>query len=234
MKDGPLLSVENLSGGYGDIIVVNDLSLVLPEGEAACVTGRNGVGKSTLVRLITGALKPASGKVVFDGQDLTAAPAHGRARQGQGMGYAPQEGVVFDTLTVSENLTLHHRDRSLERYSDLFTAFPRLSERLAQRAGTLSGGEKKILSFCRALAEDTALVILDEPTEGVQPENIALMAEVINRGKADGRSFLIIEQNLSLVETVADQALLMDHGECIYAHTGTKNIRLELTQRLKI
>jgi len=232
MSGALLLSVENLSGGYGDIIVVNDLTLALPEGEAACVTGRNGVGKSTLMRLITGSLKPASGKVVFDGQDLTAAPAYGRARQG--MGYAPQEGVVFDTLTLSENLTLHHRDRSLKRYDDLFTAFPRLSERLAQRAGTLSGGEKKILSFCRALAENTALVILDEPTEGVQPENIALMAEAINRGKAGGRTFLIVEQNLSLVEAVADQALLMDHGECIYTHSGTENLRTELAQRLKI
>jgi ABC-type branched-subunit amino acid transport system ATPase component len=88
-------------------------------------------------------------------------------------------------------------------------------------AGTLSGGEKKILSFCRALAEDTRLVILDEPTEGVQPENIALMAEAINLAKDAGRGFLIVEQNLSLVEAVADQAALMDHGECIYTHSGT-------------
>jgi len=232
MNRAPLLSVENLSGGYGDIIVVNDLSLTLPKGQTACVTGRNGVGKSTLMRLITGSLKPASGRVMFGGQNLIGAPAHGRARQG--MGYAPQEGVVFDTLTVAENLTLHHRNRSLERYADLFKAFPRLPDRLAQRAGTLSGGEKKILSFCRTLAENTALVILDEPTEGVQPENIALMAEAINRGKAAGRTFLIVEQNLSMIEAVADQALLMDHGECIYTHSGTENLRAELAQRLKI
>jgi len=232
MSDEPLLSVADLSGGYGDVIVVNELSLSVARGEAVCITGRNGVGKSTLVRLITGSLQPASGTVWFSGQDLTAAPAHGRARQG--MGYAPQEGVVFDTLTVAENLTLHHRDRSLERYRDLFAAFPRLYDRLAQRAGTLSGGEKKILSFCRALAEDTALVILDEPTEGVQPENITLMAEAISRGKAAGRSFLIVEQNLSLVEAVADQALLMDHGRCIYTHSGTENLRAELAERLKI
>lgn len=232
MSGAALLSVEKLAGGYGEVIVVNDLSVTLPKGQVLCVTGRNGVGKSSLVRLITGSLKPVSGKIMFDGQDLTGAPAHSRTRQG--MGYAPQEGVVFNTLTVAENLTLHHRNRSLERYADLFAAFPRLSDRLAQRAGTLSGGEKKILSFCRALAENTALVILDEPTEGVQPENIALMAETINRGKAAGRAFLIVEQNLSLVEAVADQALLMDHGECIYTHSGTENLRAELAQRLKI
>jgi ABC-type branched-subunit amino acid transport system ATPase component len=181
MSVAPLLSIENLTGGYGEIVIVTGLSLSLSQGQVLCVTGRNGVGKSTLVRLVTGALRPASGRVVFEGADLTFAPAHGRARQG--MGYAPQEGVVFDTLSVAENLTLHHRDRSLDRYHDLFAMFPRLPDRLGQRAGTLSGGEKKILSFCRALAEDTRLVILDEPTEGVQPENIALMAEAINRGK---------------------------------------------------
>jgi ABC-type branched-subunit amino acid transport system ATPase component len=211
MSVAPLLSIENLTGGYGEIVIVTGLSLSLSQGQALCVTGRNGVGKSTLVRLVTGALRPASGRVVFEGADLTFAPAHGRARQG--MGYAPQEGVVFDTLSVAENLTLHHRDRSLDRYHDLFAMFPRLPDRLGQRAGTLSGGEKKILSFCRALAEDTRLVILDEPTEGVQPENIALMAEAINRAKDAGRGFLIVEQNLSLVEAVADQAALMHHGE---------------------
>jgi ABC-type branched-subunit amino acid transport system ATPase component len=232
MSGEPLLLVDNLSGGYGEIIVVSDLSLTLSRGQVVCISGRNGVGKSTLVRLITGSLKPASGNLVFDRQDLTYAPAHSRARQG--MGYAPQEGVVFDTLSVVENLTLHHRDRSLERYASLFAAFPRLSDRLAQRAGTLSGGEKKILSFCRALAEDTALVILDEPTEGVQPENIALMAEAINSGKEAGRAFLIVEQNLRLVEAVADKALLIDHGECVYTHFGTENLRRELAQRLQI
>ncbi|MCO6410647.1 ABC transporter ATP-binding protein [Hoeflea alexandrii] len=232
MKAAPLLSIDNLTGGYGEIVIVTDLSLALSQGQALCVTGRNGVGKSTLARLVTGSLMPASGQVVFLGEDLTFAPAHGRARQG--MGYAPQEGVVFDTLSVAENLTLHHRDRSLERYKELFAMFPRLPDRLGQRAGTLSGGEKKILSFCRALAEDTKLVILDEPTEGVQPENIALMAEAINRAKDAGRGFLIIEQNLSLVEAVADQAALMDHGECIYTHSGTINLRAELAERLKI
>jgi urea transport system ATP-binding protein len=141
MSVAPLLSIENLTGGYGEIVIVTGLSLSLSQGQALCVTGRNGVGKSTLVRLVTGALRPASGRVVFEGADLTFAPAHGRARQG--MGYAPQEGVVFDTLSVAENLTLHHRDRSLDRYHDLFAMFPRLPDRLGQRAGTLSGRRKE-------------------------------------------------------------------------------------------
>lgn len=211
----PGLIVEHLTGGYGEVIVVEDVTLSASPGTACCITGRNGVGKSTLLGLITGALIPRSGSVHLNGEDLTTLAASRRYRLG--MSYAPQERIVFDTLTVAENLTLHHNDRSLERYEGLFAQFPRMKERLGQKAGTLSGGEKKILSFCRAVAEQTSLVILDEPTEGVQSENITRMGGIINEAKAGGRSFVIVEQNLSLVEQVADDVLLIDHGRVIYA-----------------
>ena len=168
----PVLSIDALSGGHADITVIHRFSAAVAPGELAFVTGRNGVGKSTLVKLVGRA--PAGGgrgRLTFRGEDLTAAPGH--RRRHLGLGYAPQEGIVFDELTVAENLTLQYANRSLDRYEALFARFPFLAERLPQRAGTLSGGQKKILSFCRALAEDTALVILDEPTEGVQAENIA-------------------------------------------------------------
>lgn len=227
-----LLTLDDLSGGYGDISVVRRFSLVVETGTVTCIVGRNGVGKTTLVRLVTGSLQPRSGEVLFAGKPVTALPAH--RRRAIGMGFAPQEGVVFDGLTVLENLTLHFPDRSLQGYRALFDRFPRIEERLAQRAGTLSGGEKKILSFCRAVAEDTRLVILDEPTEGVQPENIKLMAEVINEEKQSGRAFLIVEQNLNFVESVADQALVMDHGECIYSTARQANLRGDLAERIKL
>lgn len=232
MSGEALLRLEGLSGGYGDITVVKDFSLDLDAGAAACVTGRNGVGKTTLVRLVTGSLVPRSGRVVLAGEDVTLLPAH--RRSAVGMGYAPQEGVVFDTLSVAENLVLHHPDRSLRRYAELFEAFPRIRERLQQRAGTLSGGEKKILSFCRALAEDTRLVVLDEPTEGVQPENIALMADAVARAKSGGRAFLIVEQNLNLVEAVADTAYVLDHGECTYSTSGETDLRTRLSRHLQL
>jgi branched-chain amino acid transport system ATP-binding protein len=233
MTVAPLLVIENVRGGYGDITIVSDFTTTLDSGQVTCIAGRNGVGKTTLVRLVTGALMPSSGKVGLAGADVTKVPAHDR--KGLGMGYAPQEGVVFDSLSVRDNLTLHHRDRSLTRYQSLFEIFPRIPERLDQRAGTLSGGEKKILSFCRAMAEDTQLVVLDEPTEGVQPENITLMAEAITRGKASGRAFLIVEQNLGLVEAVADTACLLDHGECIYTTTETgPQMRSQLSTRMQI
>ncbi|WP_419913987.1 ABC transporter ATP-binding protein [Hoeflea sp.] len=227
-----LLQVDNLSGGYGDVTVVRDVSISADRGQAVFITGRNGVGKSTLVKLIAGQLEPESGSIAMQGHDVTALPAHGRRQSG--IGYAPQESVVFDTLSILENLTLHYPDRDLERYHDLFGQFPRIEERLQQTAGTLSGGEKKILSFCRALAEDTPLVILDEPSEGVQPENIDRMARVILDEKANGRSFLIVEQNLTLVEEAADHAYLLDHGACVFETGRTDNLRDVLSQRLQI
>ena len=229
----PVLSIDALSGGHGDITVIHRFSAAVAPGELAFVTGRNGVGKSTLVKLVAGHLPVRAGRLTFRGEDLTAAPGHRRRRLG--LGYAPQEGIVFDELTVAENLTLQYASRSLDRYEALFARFAFLAERLAQRAGTLSGGEKKILSFCRALAEDTALVILDEPTEGVQAENIARMAAAIREAAVEGgRAFLVVEQNLNLVEEVADRVYLLDRGACVYDAPNGPDLRAALLDRLRI
>ena len=228
----PVLSIDALSGGHGDITVIHRFSAAVAPGELAFVTGRNGVGKSTLVKLVAGHLPLRSGRVTFRGEDLTAASAHRRRRLG--LGYAPQEGIVFDELTVAENLTLQYANRSLDRYEALFARFPFLAGRLAQRAGTLSGGEKKILSFCRALGEDTELVILDEPTEGVQAENIARMAEAIGGAAAGGRAFLVVEQNLNLIEQVADRVYLLDRGTCVFDAPNGAELRAALLERIRI
>lgn len=226
------LQIEALAGGYGEITVVRGVTFAVSAGSVTCIAGRNGVGKTTLARLMTGSLTPSAGRVALSGRDVTVLSAH--EHRTAGMGYAPQEGVVFDGLTVAENLTLHRSNRSLDGYAVLFERFPRILERRMQRAGTLSGGEKKIQSFCRAVAEDTALVVLDEPTEGVQPENIQLIAETIVEEKEQGRSFVIIEQNLTLVEAVADEALLMDHGQFIFATGQRDTMRRELSERMQI
>ena len=228
----PVLSVDALSGGHGDITVIHGFSAAVAPGELAFVTGRNGVGKSTLVKLVAGHLPVRAGRLRFRGEDLTAAPGHRRRRLG--LGYAPQEGIVFDELTVAENLTLQYASRSLDRYEALFALFPFLAGRLAQPAGTLSGGEKKILSFCRALGEDTALVVLDEPTEGVQAENIARMAGAIRAAAAAGRAFLVVEQNLNLVEEVADRVYLLDRGACVFDAPNGPDLRAALLERLRI
>ena len=227
-----VLSIDGLVGGHGEITVIRGFSAVIAPGEIAFVTGRNGVGKSTLLKLVAGHLPIRAGRVTFRGHDLTAAPAH--RRRHLGMGYAPQEDIVFNELTVAENLTLQYENRSLARYEALLTLFPFLCERLAQRAGTLSGGEKKILSFCRALAEETELVILDEPTEGVQTENISRMVEAIGRAAGSGRALFIVEQNLNLIEEAADRVYLLDHGRCALEAPNGPGLRAALLERLRL
>ena len=226
-----MLEIKGLSGGYNDLIVVRDISLDVSEGETVSVTGRNGVGKTTLMRLLSGSL-PCSGSVVnFLGTDMINLAEH--KRFALGISYAPQERIIFDDLSVEDNLTLHYQDTDLNRYDSYFEKFPRLRDRLKQRAGTLSGGEKKLLSFTRAVAEPTRLVLLDEPTEGVQSDNIELMAQIISDEKNKGRGFLIVDQNLTFLENITDTIHLMDHGEQIYQANGV-NFRTEIESRISI
>ncbi|MEM6464400.1 MAG: ATP-binding cassette domain-containing protein [Pseudomonadota bacterium] len=232
MSRNGVLEVQDLAGGYGEITVVRGLSLSVKQGQAVFLTGRNGVGKSTLAKLVAGHLPATAGTIRFDGKDFTSQPDH--ARRPAGLGYAPQESTVFDTLSILENLTLPYDDRDLSRYNELFLLFPRIKDRLTQLAGTLSGGEKKILSFCRAIGEETRLVVMDEPSEGVQPENIDRMGAMLEQEKTRGRSFLIVEQNLTLVEHVADHAYLLDHGECVFETQRSPNMRQMLSDRLNL
>jgi ABC-type branched-subunit amino acid transport system ATPase component len=199
--------------GYGDTMVVRGVSGAVAPGRVLGVLGRNGVGKTTLVRALTGFLPVREGEVRWQGESLAGVPAHVRWRQG--LAYAPQENVVFGDLSVQENLWLHRSSPQLDVYEPYLQQFPRIRERLAQRAGSLSGGERKLLSFTRTLGAAAALSILDEPTEGVQPENIDRMAACVRERRAQGGGFLIVEQNLSFLEAVADEVLVLDHGECV-------------------
>ena len=204
------LVFENVTGGYGSTTIVRDLSGRAIAGEALCVLGRNGVGKSTLMKLLFGYLPCLGGRVLFDGK-----PVHGldpSARRRAGMTYCPQERPVFDDLSVRDNLTLIRSSRRLAPFRSYFDRFPILERRLTQHAGTLSGGEKKILSFVRGLAEDLPVVLLDEPSEGVQWENIQHMEAFITEKKAAGVAFIVVEQNLAFAERIADRYLIMDQG----------------------
>lgn len=209
------LVFEDLACGYGDTIVVRGVSGQIAPGQVLGVLGRNGVGKSTLVKALAGVLPLARGAVSWGGQDLAAVPAH--ARLGAGIAYTPQENVVFGELSVDENLWLHLQGRRDDRYRLLLQVFPRLEERRRQRAGSLSGGERKLLSFARTLGLASRLSMLDEPTEGVQPENIDRMAMLINERAAMGHSFVVVEQNLTFLEAIATHVLVLDHGEAVLA-----------------
>lgn len=227
-----LLSLDGVAAGYGDLTILRDISLSVAAGEVLCVSGRNGVGKTTLMRVIAGFLPPQSGSIAMQGMDI--APLEPHARHHMGLNYAPQDSVTFAPLTLRENLTLHHMDHSLDRYEGLFRRFPRIKERLGQVAGTLSGGERKILAFCRVMADGGKLLCLDEPTEGVQPENIAHMAAEIRESAQAGCGLVVVEQNLSLIEQVADRVIVIDHGEIVHHAYKGPNLRAEILEKLKV
>lgn len=204
---------ETVNSGYGDTVVVRGISGRVGPGQVLGVLGRNGVGKTTLLKTLTGFLPLMSGTVTWQGQDLLSIPAY--ARLSKGLAYAPQENIVFGDLSVRDNLFLHLPDKKGDRYDDLLPIFSKLNERMNQRAGALSGGERKLLSFVRTIGLSAPVNLLDEPTEGVQPENIDRMAALILERKRNGARFIIVEQNLSFIEKVADNVCVLDHGDLV-------------------
>ena len=211
-----LLEIDKLTGGYGDTNVIFDVSAQITAGQVLGVFGRNGVGKTTLARLIQGSLTPAAGRLVLNGEEISGLKAH--QRRAKGIGYMPQTDMVFNDLTVWENLTIGQTAHPFEPYFDVF---PRLSERRDQPAGTMSGGERKILAFVRTMIEGTNVIILDEPSEGVQPENIELMAECVRNRVDAGASVFLCEQNLSFLTRISDHYLGIDTGNIIIDQPAT-------------
>ena len=210
----PRLEFNGVVGGYGGVAVVRGVSGAVAGGEVLCVIGRNGVGKSTLMKLLFGELPCREGSVRLEGRAIEQLET--AQRHALGIGYCPQERPVFESLSVRDNLTLMRADRRLDAFAPLFARFPILAQRLNQHAGTLSGGEKKILSFARGLAEAQPLLLLDEPSEGVQWENILHMAALIDEAKAThGGSFVVVEQNLAFAERIADRYLVIEQGRVV-------------------
>ena len=226
-----LFSFAGVTGGYGATTVVREVEGAVAAGEACCVLGRNGVGKTTLMRLLTGHLPLRSGTVRFAGRSLDGLAPDRRHRLG--LVYCPQDRPVFDNLSVRENLTLMP-SVDADRYAPLLVAFPILEARMAQSAGTLSGGERKILSFVRGVAETGRLLLLDEPSEGVQRENVERMAGFLHQAKAAGRGLLIVEQNLSFALEIADRVIVMDHGEVVLAGAAADTTEAALAAHMQV
>lgn len=193
--------------------IVRDVSADLPHGQCLCILGRNGVGKSTLMQILAGHLPCHRGEILLEGRSINALSAD--QRRAAGLSYAMQERPVFDNLSVVENLMLMLPASDLSAYKPYFEDYPVLERRLTQNAGTLSGGERKILSFVRSMAETASVTLLDEPSEGVQPENIEKMKAFILRRKATGGSIIVVEQHLHLAEAIADHFLVMDQGRVV-------------------
>ena len=210
MSDRPLLEVHDLCSAYGRSQVLFDLSLEVPRTGAVALLGRNGAGKTTLLQSIAGEMRPRSGRIVVEGEDCTRLSTERRAARG--LGYVPQEHAVFSGLSVRENLAIGALGNRVSREIDQsLTLFPKLADRLDQVAGTLSGGERKMLAIGRALLGQPKLLLLDEPTEGVWVGVIEEIAEQLAALSKD-MALLIVEQHLELAFSLADHAYVMDRG----------------------
>jgi urea transport system ATP-binding protein len=208
-----MLRVDGIDVYYGDSRVLAQVSVGVATGQVVCVMGRNGVGKTTLLKTIIGLLTPRQGRIVFQGRDVTGWPPYARARLG--IGYVPQGREIFPALTVRDNLVLGARRKEPPRAAldYVLSLFPALGGMLAKRGGDLSGGQQQQLAIARALMADPALLLLDEPTEGIQPSIVAEIAEVLERIKGEGRrSILLVEQYLEFAREICDRFYVMDKG----------------------
>ncbi len=213
MFDDPILEVEGLCTYYGTSQALFDAALTAPRTGAVAILGLNGAGKTTLLKTIIGELRPARGRVTFDRTDVTATPTHQRIRQG--IAYVPQEHAVFGKLSVRENLLvggITNPDKS--GIDQVVEMFPKLGERMSQRAGTLSGGERKMLAIGRALLSGPKLLLLDEPTEGVWVGVIEEIAERLEE-MTTRISVVIVEQHVELALRIASHAYVMDRGQVV-------------------
>ncbi|HRW14590.1 ABC transporter ATP-binding protein [Amaricoccus sp.] len=207
-----MLEVAGLDAGYGNVQVLHGLDLAVAGGEVLCLMGRNGAGKSTALKAIMGLVRLAGGTVRLDGVRLDGLPAHEVPRHG--LGYVPQGRRLFAELTVAENLeiglmTRGHGASTRERVLGLF---PRLRERLGQVSGTLSGGEQQMLAIARALCLEPRVLLLDEPTEGLQPSMIALIRDTVLALKATGVATILVEQRVDAALSLADRIAFVVTG----------------------
>ena len=231
----PILRVESLYAGYGELPVLKDITLDIQPGEIVSVVGANGAGKTTLLLTIGGHLKAHSGKVTFDGRDITNAPAHSAAARGLVM--VPEGGRLFPFMTVLENLQLgaYHRAaraRSDETLAEVMRLFPILAERRQQLAGRLSGGERQMCAVGRAIMALPKLLMLDEPSLGLAPIMVDKVFEMVRElVRTKGLSVLLVEQNVDNALRLCERGCIIEHGAILKMASGPELLRDPDVQR---
>jgi branched-chain amino acid transport system ATP-binding protein len=218
MTGDALLEVDGLAASYGQAQILFDVSVILRRGEVAALMGRNGAGKTTTLKAIMGLVQRRARRLVFDGQPIGTLASYRIARLG--LGYVPEERRIFTDLTVYENLEVGRRPARSGRdpwtAERLFRIFPNLAEMKARRASHMSGGEQQMLTIARTLMGNPEAVLLDEPSEGIAPVVVELMAEAIVAMKREGVAVLLCEQNLAFASAVSDRAYVIDRGHIRY------------------
>jgi urea transport system ATP-binding protein len=214
----PLIACEGVRAGYGPAVVLDDVSFALAERGSLAVLGRNGVGKSTLMKSLIGLVPVMDGSIVYRGEAVELLPAHKRARLG--MGYVPQGRDVFPRLTVAENIAVGAAIKGggipEAGWRRIVEAFPILAERWGQRAGTMSGGQQQQLAIGRVLISDHNLILLDEPSEGIQPNIVQDIARnMVELNRATGVTIILVEQNLDMIRAMAQRCYVMDKGRIV-------------------
>lgn len=217
-----MLRIVDIHTYYGDSYVLQGVSLEVAKGEVVALLGRNGVGKTTLIRSIVGFTPARRGAILFNGQDITRMDSYKIIKLG--MGLVPQGRRVFPSLTVKENLAIAERCSNTRNwdFAKIYALFPRLEERRDQRANTLSGGEQQMLAIARALISNPLFILMDEPTEGLAPVLVKEVGDAIRKLKEEGLSIFLVEQNLAFARKFADRVHLMSKGTIVYSSTPEK------------
>ena len=212
-----MLTVQNLTSYYSNIKILKDLTFSLRKGKVTCLLGRNGAGKTTTLKSIMGLVDKTEGLISFNDEKISEISPHHIPKKG--IGYVPQGRRLFSELTVEENLEigLLTRRKSEVTKNNVLTMFPKLKERLNQISGTLSGGEQQMLALARALCIEPTLLLLDEPTEGLQPSMISLIRDSILELKKQGVSILLVEQRVDAILSIADEILVIENGSIIFS-----------------
>lgn len=214
-----MLKIDNLHAYYGKSHVLHGVGFEVGKGEIVALLGRNGSGRSTTAKAIMG-LVEATGRIEWQGKDILGKKPFEIAHLG--LGYVPENRDIFPRLTVHQNLLLGQKGSgkgSRWTFDDMYAMFPRLKERQHTEAGVLSGGEQQMLTLCRTLMGDPDLIIIDEPTEGLAPKIVELVAEYLQKLKGRGVSVLLIEQKLTIAMSISDRALVMGHGSIVFQGT---------------
>jgi urea transport system ATP-binding protein len=229
-----MLEIQGVNVAYGESQVLWDVSLDVPEGGVVCLMGRNGVGKTTLLKAVMGLLPVRSGRILFDGAELVGRRPEERAARG--IGYVPQGREIFPNLTVRENLRIgilgarrNANGGAREALDEIFALFPRLKQLLGRKGGVLSGGEQQQLAIARVLLAQPKLLLMDEPTEGIQPSVILQIEDAIERIKAQGIAVLLVEQYLEFAWRLANSYAIMRKGT-IVSRGATAELRQDMVR----